>query len=336
MIRRMFAILFIILSVFLLFSCENGATVTPRSRVFYDYFDTVGTFYDYSGLSEEKFNDIANRVELSLSDYHKLFDIYNEYDGIVNLATINRTAGGGAQKVDKKIVDLLLYCKEMYNLTGGEVNVAMGAVLEIWHEYRTAGTEIPPMSVLSDAKNHTDISALVIDEENLTVELLDPDMSIDVGAVAKGYAVEMTAQMLEDAGYAGCVLDVGGNLRAIGAKPDGSGWMAGIRNPLSPYSQTYIYKIEIKDSSLVTSGVYERYYTVGGVRYHHIIDGESLMPENRYLSVSVKADSSAMSDARSTAIFNMTPDEAREFVESQRGIFVVLVMPNGKTVTLGE
>ena len=329
--------LILVLSVLLsLFSCSEK-NPKPITRSFYEYFDTVGTFYDYTGGGTEKFNALADRVEEELSEYHKLYDIYNEYEGITNIATLNRTAGTGAKKVDKKIVDVLLFAKEMYNLTGGKVNVAMGSVLKIWHGYREEGKEIPPMSLLLEANLHTDINSIIIDEENLTVEITDKNTSIDVGAVAKGYAVEMVAAGLEAEGKSGYVLDVGGNLRVIGTKKDGSGWKTGIRNPDMYAEKPYVYTLELKNTSaLVTSGSYERFYTVDGVRYHHIINEKTLMPENYYLSVSVKSASSALSDALSTAIFNMKYDEAKTFVEGLNGVFVVFVMPNGEVVTAGE
>ncbi|MBE6643793.1 MAG: FAD:protein FMN transferase [Ruminococcaceae bacterium] len=304
--------------------------------MFYDYFDTVGTFMDYSGMSDEKFDALADRVEATLAEFHKLYDIYNEYEGITNLASVNKNAGNGQLKVDEKIVDMLLYSKQMYSLTGGKVNVAMGAVLEIWHNYRTAGKEIPGMDILTAAAEHTDINSLVIDEENLTVELLDPKMSLDVGAIAKGYAVEMTAKMLEAEGYTSLVLDVGGNLRAIGEKPSGKGWTAGVTNPASPYSQTYVYTMEIKNAALVTSGGYQRFYMVDGVRYHHIINGETLMPENYYLSVSIKSPSSALSDALSTAVFNMKYEDAAAFIDKLDGVFAVFVLPDGEVRCAGK
>ena len=318
-----------------LFSCAKPESKSPKTRTFYTYFDTVGTFYDYTGGSEKKFEALADRVELSLREYHRLFDIYREYEGVTNLATLNRTAGEGAQRVDKKIIDLLLFSKEMYTLTSGKVNVAMGAVLSIWHDYRTEGKSIPPMDMLLEAAKHTDINSLIIDEENLTVELLDPKMSLDVGAIAKGYAVEMVAKMLEAEGKSGYILDVGRNLRTIGKKPSGDGWTAGVVNPLDQLSN-YVYIMKLKGEALVTSGTYERFYTVDGVRYHHIINGDTLMPENYYLSVSVKSPSSALSDALSTAIFNMKYAEARSFVESMDRLFVVLVLPSGEVVTLGK
>ncbi len=314
-------------------SC-TPANPKPQSRSSFEYFDTVSTFYDYSGASSEDFTSLASRFFDELAVYHKLYDIYNEYEGVTNIATLNRLAGCGAQKVDEKIVDMLLFAKEMYLRTAGEVNVAMGAVLKIWHEYREAGRELPPMELLTAAAEHINIDDLIIDEENLTVELRDSEMRLDVGAVAKGYAVEMISRSFENDGFTSLVLDVGGNLRAVGTKPDGSGWVTGVQNPDIGAESSYVYKTELKNGAIVTSGSYQRFYTVGGVRYHHIINGDSLMPENHYLSVSVMSDSSALSDALSTAIFNMEYEAAKEFIRGFRGITVILVLLDGSVEEL--
>lgn len=331
--KKIIAVFCIIAFIIPTSSCFDSR-IKPKSRIFYNCFDTVGVFYDYSGLDEDEFNKLADRVENSLIEYHRLYDIYNEYEGLINLATLNKKAGQGPQKVDKKIINMLLFSKEMYELTNGKVNIAMGSVLKIWHDYREEGIRIPDRAILDEANKNTDINNLIIDEENLTVDIVDPKMSLDVGAIAKGYAVEMTAAMLEDEGYSGLVLDVGGNLRVIGEKPNGEGWTAGVRNPDLSSSESYVYTFNLKNEALVTSGSYERFYTVDGVRYHHIINGETLMPENYYLSVSVKSDSSALSDALSTAIFNMKYDDAKKFVEKFKNITVVFVMPNGDINTL--
>ena len=331
--KKIIAVFCIIAFIIPISSCSDSR-IKPKSRIFYDCFDTVGVFYDYSGLDQDEFDKLSDSVKASLSEYHKLYDIYNEYDGMTNLASINRNAGQGPQKVDKKIISMLLFSKEMHELTDGKVNIAMGSVLKIWHNYREEGISIPSQELLSSANRHTDINNLIIDEENLTVDIVDPKMSLDVGAIAKGYAVEMIAAMLEAEGYSGLVLDIGGNLRVIGEKPNGEGWSAGVKNPDITSSETYVYKFNLKNEALVTSGSYERFYTVDGVRYHHIINGETLMPENYYLSVSVKSDSSALSDALSTALFNMEYEEAKTFVEAFKNITVVFVMPNGDVNTL--
>lgn len=285
----------------------------PRGLVNFAYFDTVSYVYTYATDSDEAFEKNAEEVFGILGYYHKLFDIYHEYSGITNLCTINKNAGGEAMKVEPELIEFLLYAKELYTLTGGEMNVMMGSVLKIWHDARTAGTYVPDMDKLTAAKALTDISLLEIDEENNTVRIAKAGASLDVGALGKGYATEKAAEHLENEGVTSYVLNIGGNIRIIGTKPDGSGWKTGITNPHD--KNTYANYINISDISCVTSGDYERYYTVDGVKYHHIIDKDTLMPSDYFSSVTILTKNSGLADALSTALFSMSYEDGLLLLE---------------------
>ena len=336
---RILSAVLLLLFVFSLPSCkENEPKV--NNRVFYDYFDTVCVLYDYTGMESESFSLLSKSVEAAISHYHRLFDIYHEYEGMNNLATVNRLAGEGEVKVSGEIIELLLFSKEMYEKTGGKVNVAMGAVLSLWHELRRSPEKekrIPTEAELAALGEHISIDSIIIDKENSTVRFSDPMLKIDVGAIAKGYTAELIKSDLKGQGHSGLVLDMGGNLCAVGARLSGKGWESKIRNPLSleGEAEPYVRTVTLLDDSLVTSGVYERYYVADGKRYHHIIDTETLMPENRYLSVSVQTSHSGVADALSTAIFNMDEAEAESFVKSfEENIEVTLVFPDGSVKVL--
>ena len=223
----------------------------------------------------------------------------------------------------------------MYEKTDGNVNVAMGSVLKIWHVYRNQGldnpvkAELPPMGELKEASNHTNIDDLIIDAENNTVYLADPLMSLDVGAVAKGFAVEQIAKYLEDKGITGYILNVGGNVRTIGMA-DKDKWKVGIENPdLYNEEKPYIEYLKLSGESVVTSGSYQRFYVVDSESYHHIIDPETLMPGTKYRSVSVITEDSGLGDAMSTALFIMDYEEGKKIVEKTENLEVMWVLPDG-------
>lgn len=307
---------------------------------YFDWFDTATSIIGYE-YTEEAFKATCSLIESLMTEYHQLADIYTRYDGINNLVTVNRRTDGehNAVAVSDKLIDLLTYSKQMYTLTGGEMNIALGSVLSIWHNYRTLGlsdpenAKLPPMDKLTEASEHTDIDGLIIDEENSTVYLSDPDMSLDVGAIAKGYAVEMVAQHLEEKGITGYLINAGGNIRTIGTKGDGTPWQIGIENPdTSATDKPHIEYLKLSGQSLVTSGSYQRFYTVNGINYHHIIDPDTLMPGERFLSVSVLCEHSGMGDALSTALFNMDLDEGKALVESLENVEAMWVLPDGEQV----
>lgn len=306
------------------------------SEYSFDYFDTVTTITGYAD-SQEDFDAVADEILSLLEEYHKMFTIYHRYEGMENLCTINELVDGEHRTVtvDRRIIDMLLYAKQAYELTGGKVNVAMGSVLSIWHEYREDGmdepwnAQLPPMEQLQEAAQHTDIEKVLIDEQACTVTLADPQMRLDVGAIAKGYAVEMIAQHMEQKGIDGYVINVGGNVRTLGAKPDGSGWTVGVENP-DVSDEGYLAYLQLNGKSLITSGSYQRYYVVAGKRYHHIIDSATLMPADYFTSVSIVCDSSADGDALSTALFCMTYQEGLALIESLEGVEAMWLTTSGE------
>ena len=306
---------------------ENGDPIKVQySNSSFNYFDTFTKIIG-AETTQDEFAEVSGKALELLSEYHKLFDIYNEYDGIVNICTINKVVDGEHREltVDQKIIDMLIYAKEMYQKTNGKMNIAMGSVLSIWHDYRTEGLEnyknasLPPMSDLTAAAEHVNIDDVIIDDENNTVFLADPKMKLDVGAFAKGYAVEMVARMLEEMGKTGYTVNVGGNIRTIGTKYTGDKWKAGIENPVD--TTTYVEYISLSGEAVVTSGSYQRYYIVNGKSYHHIIDIDTLMPADKgFLSVSVICDDSGLGDGLSTALFCMTLEEGMALVNSLDGV----------------
>jgi thiamine biosynthesis lipoprotein len=286
--------------------------------------------------SEEKFMEYSQLIYDNLKEYHELYDIYNDYDGINNIKTINDNAGIEPVKVDKKIIDLLVFAKAEYIETNGKTNVALGAVLSIWHDYRTEGTEdpenakLPSMEELVSAAEHIDINDVIIDEANSTVFLNDKEMTLDVGSIAKGYATEQVSKLAKEKGFVSGLISVGGNVRGIGNKADSNeNWNVGIQNPDKESENNVLKIVYLSDSSLVTSGNYERYYTVNGKNYNHIINQETLFPSEYFASVSIICKDSGSADALSTAIFSMPYDEGKELIDSMLDTEAMWVFDDG-------
>lgn len=280
---------------------------------FLTLFDTVTTIVGRAD-SEEAFSQIAQGVYDTLLEYHQLFDIYNDYEGIANLKTINDNAGIAPVKVDERIIALLLDCREYYTLTDGRVNVAMGSVLALWHQARTDALNDPTHAVLPDEESlqqaaaHTGWDTIVIDEKERTVFLTDPQQRLDVGSVAKGWATQRAAENAPE----GLLISVGGNVCATGPKTEeGGAWVVGISDPDG--GESYLHTLNITGGSVVTSGDYQRYFMLNGVRYHHIIDPDTLYPSARWSSVTILCPDSGLADALSTALF-LLPQEAGQAV----------------------
>ena len=303
------ALVSLLLAALLLGGCApRSRTETTINQI---PFDTVTSVTGWE-RSNAKFEEIYGRVMDGLAEYHRLFDIYNEYDGIANLRTVNLAAGGEPVEVDARVIALLRFGKEAYELTGGRVNIAMGSVLALWHEARE-DTHVPPSEeALAEAAKHTNIDDVIIDGN--TVRLADPEMSLDVGAIAKGFAVEAVCAELEAEGVTGWLVSVGGNVRTLGAKGDGKPWQIAV-SELSGTEYEDV-RIPLVGLSAVTSGADQRFFEYEGKRYNHIIDPETLFPSERYVSVTVVTRDSGLADALSTGLFNMPLEEGLALVES--------------------
>ncbi len=313
----------------------NSQTTLPdgwhryNSR-FLGVFDTVTTLVGLAG-SEEEFKEYSDLVRSELERLHKLFDTFKNYDGINNLKTVNDNAGIQPVEVDPDVIRLMDQAISANKRTKGRVNMAFGPVLEIWHDYRDYGinhpedADLPELAELEEANKHTDIAKVEIDHEANTIYLPDPEMSLDVGSGAKGLAVEIASQKAIEAGMKNFLLSVGGNVRASGYR-DGSSqvWRVGIQDP-GGGEEEYIDIVYVTDMAVVTSGVYERFYTVDGKRYHHIIHPDSLFPAYNFDSVSIIAPDSGLADSLTTALFNMPLDEGMAMIESMDNVAAMWV-----------
>ena len=304
-------LLWLIGALLLLSGCGTG--LQRYEATYWDVFDTVTTVSGYAAVQAE-FDAAAREIHDALLEYHRLYNIYESYDGLRNLKTVNDQAGIGPVPVDERILSLLQFAQTAWTETGSRVNAAMGSVLALWHDAREQALEdpdraaLPDRSALEEAALHTDLSALELDLEAGTAFLTDPDMALDVGALAKGYAVEQVAAAAPDH----FLISVGGNVCATGPKPDGTPWTVAVENP---DGGDFLKLLYAEDRSVVTSGDYQRYFELDGVRYHHIIDPDTLEPAAYWRSVTVVADSSAAADCLSTALFTLPQAEGQRLLD---------------------
>lgn len=334
-----------ILSFFILFAfagCDGQKAQQKYTASFIDLFDTASTIAAYD-TSQAAFDEHYKQFYDELSEYSKLYDIYEAYDGVVNIKYVNENAGTAPVRVDKKIMDLLIFGKEAFEKSAGKVNICMGSVLSVWHEARENALENPESAALPDTNllaqkaRHTDISNLVLDEYNMTVFFADPEMTLDVGAIAKGYAAEKISEyILENGLWQSAVISLGGNIKTIGYKDLSAevGFKIGIQEP-----NGYDYLATVSASngdSVVTSGDYQRYFTVDGMDYCHIINPETLMPADFCSSVSVICKDSGYADMMSTALFNMSIEDGLELAEADDSIEAMWLDKAGNNITFSS
>ena len=299
------------------------------SEMFLDVFDTITVVVGYAKTQEDFDYFSKEIIREELHRLHQLFDIFNEYPEVNNIHTINHHAGIAPVEVDPVIIELLQLSVEAYHLSEGLLNVVIGPVTNLWREAREQ-EKLPCIEDLLSAEELTDIGSLIIDEEMGTVFLQQEGMSLDVGAIAKGFAIELATQAAIDAGFTSFSLTVGGDVRvADGPLSDRHTWNVGVSNP---DGGEVLDIVSVTNTSVFSSGNYLRYFMVDDQIFHHIIDPRTLMSATSHQSVTVVYPDGAMADVLSLVAFILDTDEAIEFLASF-GAQGMWVLQDGTVVT---
>ncbi len=295
-------------------------------------------------LIEEGFSELA-RYEKMLSKTVETSDI----------SKING-AGGKAVKVSAETMEVIEKGLYYSKLSEGAFDITCGALTDLWDFHRGGGEDhigkvVPSREKLVEAVKHVDYRKVEIDKEKSTVRLSDPAMKLDLGGIAKGFIADKLCDYLKAKGATGATVNLGGNIAAFGGKPkaffDKAGdvdfvpFRLGIKNPLSPEGDLLgIY--EAKDFTVVTSGTYERYFVVDGVKYHHILDTKTGMPaDTKVLQVTITAPEgkSADCDGLSTTCLSIGPEKGKLLLDkvnkesgSKGGFEAIFIMADGERI----
>ena len=340
--------LLIIAGLFVFSGCDNvnnGGSPTPPpeptetlirfQHIALDIMDTVVHIIGYDH-SEESFNEKLEVMHNEFMMLYDLFTIFHPVEGINNLYTVNAQAGIAPVAVDPLIIEMLQYGISAYHYTNGAFNITLGPVLRIWHEQRLSENPVVPyLGDLIDADMLSNIEDLIIDEEAGTVFLAAEGMSLDVGGLAKGFAVEHVAQLGYSLGLSSILVSAGGDTRMMDGPPETGTWGNGVQNPQTPGDMTNLIDVlRVANMAVVTSGTYQRFFEADGVRYHHIIDPLTLMPSNLYDSITVLHDNTIKAEILSTALLIKSISQGTALLE-QLGGHALWVLPDG-TVYVSE
>ena len=235
-------------------------------------------------------------------------------------------AHGVPTQVSADTAAVLAKALEIGQESDGALDISVYPVTRAWG-FTTHTQQIPDANELSELLKNVDYSRIFLDGETVTV----PDgMEIDIGALAKGYTSDALVAMFRDAGVQSAIVSLGGNVQALGTKPDGSDWKVGIVDPIDPTRNMCV--LQIHDKAVITSGNYERYFEENGVRYHHIMDSADGYPaDNGLISVTVVGDSGLDCDALSTALFVEGTEKAIEHWKRAGDFEMVLVAEDTHT-----
>lgn len=296
----------------ILTGCQNREP-EPLSKSGF-YFDTAITLTVY-GTEDESILDQC----LSLCrDYEQMLSrtITGSDINLINLGH------GKPVEVHSETAALIKQAITYGQLSGGIFDCSIAPLSTLW-DFRSETHRVPSSSKLKSALSHVDYRKIKVNDNTVTLE--DPMMEIDLGGIAKGFIADQIKEYLKSQNVSSALINLGGNVLAVGNKPDGSLWNIGIQRPFSS-AGTSIATAAISDQSLVTSGVYERYFEKDGVLYHHLLNPSTGYPfDNDLYSVTILSDSSTEADALSTTCFGLGLEKGMEMVESLEGVEALFV-----------
>ena len=300
----------------------SGCTSVPAQAAERTFFamDTVMTVRIYGDKA------LLDAAEDRVKELEALWSVTDEGSEI---CALNRN---GSAVLSSDAAGLLAGALELCRRTGGALDITIYPVVRLWG-FTTGEYAVPEAGVIEELLTRVGYTQVALDEAAGTAALPD-GLEVDLGSVAKGYAGDALAALLKARGVESAMLDLGGNIQTVGAKPDGSAWRIGVR---APEGDDILGVVEVADRAVVTSGGYERYFERDGVRYWHILDPETGAPARSGLqSATVIGESGLLCDALSTALFVMGLDRALEHWREYRDFEAVFVCDDGSvTVTAG-
>ncbi|MEW6723592.1 MAG: FAD:protein FMN transferase [Bacillota bacterium] len=240
------------------------------------------------------------------------------------ISQVNAAAGQEWVRVSPDTLVVVKRALAYADLTDGRFNPAIGPLVALWG-IGTERARVPLPAEIAQRLPLVDANSVLIDETRTSVYLTKPGMSLDLGGIAKGYGADEAARILRELKVKGAFVNLGGNVYAVGSKPDGTPWRIGIQDPVQPRG-ALLGVVETGEGSLVTSGAYERCFVEDGRRYHHILDPRDGYPaESDILSVTIVAASSTDCDALSTSVFILGTEAGLALIERLEGFETILV-----------
>lgn len=308
--------LILVLLALLAAACGNNRTTSGSAKLepvskSYFIFDTIVSIRVYDDrMNEEHFDQIKALL-------HGIDERMNRQLDGSEIDHVNRLAGAEAVKVSEDTFHVLKTALDYARASNGRFDPTIGPLVDLWG-IGDEGAAVPAASDLMRTLQLVNYEAVELDEHNRTVKLTKPGMSIDLGAIAKGYAADAVAAYLKQQSFNSAILDLGGNILALGSKPDSSNWSIGIQDPGESRGD-HLGILRVTDKTIVTSGVYERFFKEDDQVYHHILSTDNGKPvDNELLSVTIVTDSSMDADAMSTTVFAMGLEDGKRYIE-QRG-----------------
>ncbi len=309
-------------ALILLTACH---TIEPTTKQNFQ----LGTFIEltlYDGASDELFDELFAQI----ASIESLMSLTSSSE----LLTLNETAGQKSTHLSSATCEVIQSGLSLSTLTNGHFNIAIEPLVSLW-KIGTDDAAIPAPDLIQQTLHHLNYEVIEFDADTCLLSLPSSQMGLDLGGIAKGYAADEVLARIKEADLEHALINLGGNVLAHGGKPNHEPFKVGIQDPFSPRG-TYLGKIDVLDGAVATSGIYERFFEVDNVRYHHILDSKTGYPVNNELAAVVIMCERAMdADALSTAAFSYGLKEGMAFINTLNDVEAIFIT-HDKTIYLTE
>ena len=299
----------------------NKEQITPLSKTEI-FMGTVVNIKIYDKHDEEIINKAFDKVE----EIENLVSLNKEE---TELQKLNDNAGIKPIKLSDETYNIIKQAYKYSKESEGEYDLTVGPLVKLWNIGREEA-KVPTKDEINQAISKIDYNNIQMNDETKEVYLTQRGMKIDLGSIAKGYTADEVAKLLKQEGVKQAIIDIGGNIYAMGLKNNTEEWTIGIQDPFSDRGEI-VGSVALSNKSVVTSGIYERYMEKDGVKYHHILNPKTGYPyESDIAGVTIIADKSIDADALSTVVFTKGIEDGIEFIENQEGAQAIFISKDKK------
>lgn len=289
----------------------------------------MGTRFELVAVSENE--QLATKaIDAGVDEIKRIEALISEWQPTSQTSAINRAAGSMPVSVDPELYDLIVRSLKVSKLTGGAFDISFAAAYKLW-KFDGSMTRMPSPEEVAASVKHIGFERIILDPKTHSVFLKDPEMKIGFGAIGKGYAANRARDVMRKMGITAGVVNAAGDMITWGRQPDGQPWYVGIADPAE--KDKVFSWLTASETSVVTSGDYEKYAEIDGKRYAHIIDPRTGYPATGLKSVTIICPDAELADALATAVFVLGPEEGLYLVNQLKGVECLMVTDKDEMLT---
>lgn len=294
----------------------------PQESIYEKTRLSMGTFVTLKVVAESK-RSAEEIIDAAFGEVEKVDRLMSHYRADSEVSRLNEKAHIAPLVVSPETFEVLLRSDEISRDSGGAFDITVGPLIELWQK-AAKENRLPRPEKIAEARARVDYRKVILNKEKKTVSFAQPGISLDLGAIAKGYAMDKAIDAIRKRGATGALVDAGGDIYALGWRPDGKPWRIKIQDPAGGDSGLGV--VQLKDKAVATSGNYRRFVEIEGKRYSHIIDPRSGLPAEGVASVTVIAPEATLADALATVLSLLGETEGLRLVESLEDVECLMVI----------